>query len=108
MTRDDVLDVADVLDKAADILAPKGAWGRGERLRYREIMCAATAIDFAAGGTPSCLATAAHEALAEELGLEHGYGLDEAIYEWNDAQRDKRKVQRALRRTARKLRGASR
>lgn len=99
-------DVADVLDRAALILAPKGAWGRGERLRFNGVMCAATACDRAGGFE---LGETAIGALAEELGLEYRrFGYDEGVYEWNDAQRDKRKVQRALRRTARKLRGETR
>jgi hypothetical protein len=95
------VNAADVLDGAAELLDEKG-WCRGDVVDAHGRHCAIGAI-YAVAGVGQ-LAIDARRALAQEVtGTVNG-----SVTIWNDIQRDKRVVTRAMRRTARKLRGAKR
>jgi hypothetical protein len=102
----DFFEVADVLDGAAADIMTFG-FMRGERALAAfedatQPRCAAVACHIRS----TALGAAAVGALDAEV--RRTYGDQDGVVNWNDAQRDRRKVVRAMRRTARKLRGASR
>lgn len=93
--------VADTLDKAADYIEQRG-WCQGALRTSTGEVCAIGAIRAV---TPSTVRRVlAKQALSAEVG-------SRMVAAWNDSQDPKRGkdvVTRALRRTARKLRGAKR
>lgn len=95
--------VAVLLDRAANLLE-QGHWCRHGMVRVlpsgERAYCAVGAIREVAKGDSHWAESIV--ALKREVGCRLG------IPAWNDRQRDKRVVIRAMRRTARKLRGAKR
>jgi len=93
------------LEGAANAIERRG-WTRGATERDGRV-CAYRALSLCAGSETR---HAAVNALVEELNLDPGHRRlcmpAILVTEWNDRQTDRRKVIRALRRTARNLRAA--
>lgn len=112
-----------IIDKAADIIEQPQSWGRGQDRRASQgspcgsrfclrgaLYEASRQCMSAAGERGNPIFTAydnAENAVSEEINRSypnHGFGSRWSVIRWNDEQRDKRKVIRVLRRTARRLR----
>jgi hypothetical protein len=92
-------EIADILDKAADLLAKPGVWGRAGGQGGSH--CAATAI----GKCSDYRDQAAINCLAKHLGVE---SMRREIWRWNDdPSRTLDDVLTALREAAAKARGQS-
>ena len=109
---------AQVLDDAALAITPKGAWCRGSYVKDRfdpqkrefiPAYCLMGALFHSTRNAQVDQSSVAFETGLRALNLTL-FGCDSVgegnIVSWNDSQRDKRKVIRALRRAARNLRAA--
>ncbi|WP_380778018.1 hypothetical protein [Sphingomonas sp. R86520] len=97
MLTDTPLCVADVLERAADLIEPEGAWIRGSFVGERngiECFCAMGAIDRAAGTDQDLDETVIFSTLRKVIGRQ-------SIVSWNDSpERTQPEVVAALRRAA--------
>ena len=82
-----VLSVAEVLERAADLVAPEGAWVQGTFGREGECYCVRGALSIASGTRNIAYGHPVSEiALAASLGLRHGNenAAGSALVQWND------------------------
>lgn len=96
-----VAPIADILDRAADLIEPEGAWTQGRWTADDfSCRCAEGAIAHAANISPLCIGShPAAIALADVLGLPNAYQGGIAL--WNDDQsRTQAEVVAALRQAA--------
>lgn len=115
------LSIADVLERAADLIKPEGKWttrafartAKGRLIGYNEAaatcFCALGAIARTAGGDNPAMHRAAEHLASEfppsQYGLEDGAAYISAISTWNDApERTQAEVVAKLREAAAKAR----
>lgn len=102
----DNLTIADILERAADLIEPEGSWsGGGARHNGGNCHCTALAVDYVAGKIGHPDGIEARKLFAKFIGLNEGCAETFGIYRWNDdPNRTQSEVVAKLREAAAKAR----